>query len=50
MEADNKFCPMLRGNCRGKECAWWVERQDCCALAAITWELSYRLEEIRDAL
>lgn len=50
--SDEKLCPlcMVKGGrgpyCDGKNCAWWCEFQKCCAVAAITAQISDSLHDL----
>lgn len=35
---DAFYCPILRGDCKGTDCAWWDIPKDVCAVLAIAWE------------
>lgn len=46
-------CPLLREDCRGLDCAWFVEARDRCALTVLAGDvggLTGRLDGLSHAL
>ena len=41
----NKFCPMVKDDCKKDQCAWWDEDFEACAVLSIMFALWADVDE-----
>jgi len=44
----NKFCPMVKDDCKKDQCAWWDEDFEACAVLSIMLALWAEADEDED--
>lgn len=50
MENDEKLCPITRGICIEKDCAWWSSRNDQCSISALADGVTYEMERANQGI